>query len=105
MSILLSEKHGLNPSVCVCPVCGKDMAIALFGRLEGDAQAPAVTKNSELCDDCKSTHVTVIEVHTAINRKPTGNRFFIPKESIVEELRGNEYVLIDKVTTKEMFNL
>lgn len=34
MSIKLSPNHGLNPSIIICPICGKDVSIALFGRLK-----------------------------------------------------------------------
>lgn len=33
-SIKVSEKHGLNPSICLCPVCRKENGIALLGNLK-----------------------------------------------------------------------
>jgi hypothetical protein len=67
-NIKLSDKHGLNPSINVCPFCGKDKEILLFGRLKGDAKAPQrVISNYEPCDECKAKMqhgVTVIEVTT-----------------------------------------
>lgn len=36
MSIYLSEKHGVNPSVQKCFWCNKDIGVALFGRLPAD---------------------------------------------------------------------
>lgn len=36
-SIKLSPKHGVNPSVTHCECCGKEIGVALFGRLKGDA--------------------------------------------------------------------
>jgi hypothetical protein len=55
-SIRLSEKHGVNPSVEQCFVCLKDVGVVLFGRLEGDAEAPrkvCLGPSSEPCDECK----------------------------------------------------
>lgn len=50
--ICISEKHGLNPSVTVCEICGKEIGVALFGRLPGDKEAPRQVAMG-LCDDCK----------------------------------------------------
>lgn len=65
-SIRLSEKHGLNPSMCQCFFCGETKAIALMGRLKDDAEAPRqCVMDYEPCETCQ-THmshgVTLIEV-------------------------------------------
>jgi len=53
-SILLSERHGVNPAVEQCFVCMKDVGVALFGRLRGDRRAPhRVCLSAEPCDECK----------------------------------------------------
>ena len=39
MSLRLSKEHGLNPSLLVCPICGKDVGIALLGA-NGGKKAP-----------------------------------------------------------------
>ena len=53
-SITLSEKHGLNPSLVRCFVCGElTNSIALMGRLKDDAEAPRECMTGELCDRCK----------------------------------------------------
>jgi len=56
--IILSEKHGVNPSILKyrCPVCGKDFdgGIALFGRMKNDEEAPRSTQaGMEICSECK----------------------------------------------------
>lgn len=51
--IRLSEKHGVNPSLMLCPYCGKSTGIALFGKLEDDKEAPRSVVGSDLCDECK----------------------------------------------------
>lgn len=37
--VTLSKKHGLNPSITVCPICGKETGIALLGKLKGDEKS------------------------------------------------------------------
>ena len=51
-SIVLSPKHGVNPSVTHCECCGKEIGIALFGKMKDDAEAPRDVAMG-LCDDCK----------------------------------------------------
>lgn len=52
-NIRLSEKHGINPSITVCPICSKEIDIALLGKLKGDEEAPRKIIG-DLCDDCIS---------------------------------------------------
>lgn len=51
--ITLSEKHGINPSLMLCPYCGKETGIALFGKLKGDEEAPKNIIGNDLCGECK----------------------------------------------------
>lgn len=51
--IILSEKHGVNPSLMLCPYCDKETGIALFGKLKGDKEAPKNIVGNDLCDECK----------------------------------------------------
>jgi len=80
-NITLSVKHGINPSLVVCPVCKKETSIALFGKLKGDAEAPK-TVEGELCDECKKKYITIVEVESETNRKSTGRRAYIPKDAV-----------------------
>ena len=50
--IRLSPKHGVNLSVTHCEICGKEIGIALFGRLKDDKEAPRDVAMG-LCDDCQ----------------------------------------------------
>ena len=52
-NIILSEKHGVNPSITVCPICGKEIGIALLGKLKGDEEAPRYIQG-DICDECKA---------------------------------------------------
>lgn len=51
--ITLSKNYGLNPSIIICPICGKDIGIALFGHIKGDKEAPKYVQG-DLCDECKA---------------------------------------------------
>ena len=51
-SITLSPKHGVNPSITHCECCGKEIGIALLGKLKGDEEAPRDIAMG-YCDDCK----------------------------------------------------
>ena len=82
MNIKLSKKHGVNPSLLVCPICGKELGIALLGYLKGDKEAPKTIKGQELCEDCKKLYITIIEIESETNREPTGRKAFVPKEAI-----------------------
>lgn len=54
MSIKFSKKHGLNPSIGVCPICLKENdEILLLGRLSNDSEAPRKTI-SNVCSECQS---------------------------------------------------
>ena len=96
--ITLSPKHGLNPSIVICPVCKKDTSIALFGRLKGDAEAPK-TVEGELCDDCKKKYITIVEVESETNKRGTGRCAYVPKEAINVECKDGIALMI-----KDEFN-
>ena len=66
MSIRLSEKHGVNPTMCQCFFCGEVKHIALMGKLKNDAEAPmSCVMDYEPCEECQkkmSQGVALIEV-------------------------------------------
>ena len=85
-SILLSPKHGVNPSITHCEICGKEMGIALLGKLKDDAEAPRDVALG-LCDDCQKVMdakgVIVIEVRdgeTGNNPYRTGRLIGMSKD-------------------------
>lgn len=65
---VISEKHGLNPSINVCFFCGKDKEVVLFGKLKNDIKAPKrILSDYKPCPECAKTHAQgrlVIEVVT-----------------------------------------
>lgn len=98
-NITISPKHGLNPSIVVCPVCKKDTSIAIFGRLKGDVEAPKQVEG-ELCDECKKKYITIIEVESESNRRSTGRCAYIPKEAINIECKDNIALMATEEFTK-----
>lgn len=55
MTVTLSEKRGLNPSISICFFCGGEKnELIIPGRLKGDREAPRkAVWNREPCDTCK----------------------------------------------------
>lgn len=57
--IRLSPKYGLNPSMIVCTLCGKETgALALLGKIgkgKEDKEAPKHICDGSICDDCKKS--------------------------------------------------
>lgn len=50
--IIISEKHGVNPSIACCEVCGKEYGVIMFGKLKDDQEAPKRVMKG-LCPDCQ----------------------------------------------------
>lgn len=58
MDIILSKKHGVNPSVEICHICGESMSVVLFGSAYKDengkhTEAPREVSLGHVCDRCK----------------------------------------------------
>lgn len=81
--IILSEKHGVNPSILHCFVCGKSIGVALLGKLKGDIEAPKdMIQPGEFCKDCKK-------------QIKAGNKFVIEvKEETENPERTGSYVCL-----------
>lgn len=86
-SILLSPKHGVNPSITHCECCGKEIGLALLGKLKNDEKAPRDIALG-LCDDCQkvidSQGLMIIEVRdgeTTSNPYRTGRIVGITKDA------------------------
>lgn len=52
-SIILSKKHGANPTILHCEICGKEYGVGLLGKLKGDKQAPMHSVHG-VCTDCQT---------------------------------------------------
>lgn len=77
-SIILSKKHGVNPSVLHCECCGKEYGVGLFGHLKGDAEAPRDIAMG-FCDQCKGVidqgGVMIVEVADGEGKKNPKNPY------------------------------
>jgi len=86
-SITLSPKHGVNPSITHCECCGKELGLALLGKLKGDEEAPKDIYMG-LCDECQKVvdddGLMIIEVRDgekSPNPYRTGRLVGITKEA------------------------
>lgn len=89
-SIRLSEKHGVNPSVTVCPFCFQDVGVALFGLLPNDEEAPRRVADSELCDECKN-HMRQGFLIRERDRDMMTGRLWVVRTETMEEMFGEEF--------------
>jgi hypothetical protein len=95
MSIRISEKHGVNPTIPICFYCGNDKnQIVLMGRLPNDKEAPKNTCfDKEPCDKCKEymkQGVILVSVKNGSDRKNpyrTGG-WVVVKEDFVKRVFG-----------------
>lgn len=52
--IRISPKHGVNPSILICPICGEDQGIALLGQIgQEDREAPRQMLDRGPCAECQ----------------------------------------------------
>jgi len=85
MSIKVSKKHGVNPSMSLCIYCGEiKNEIMLLGKLPKDEQAPmSAVFNYDPCDKCKEGMEQGITFFAADeNKKPTVKFATIKEESL-----------------------
>lgn len=81
--IILSKKHGVNPSINCCVYCGKDLDIILFGQLKNDEEAPKKVCAGEICDNCLNRLIeNKIRLYFDIE---TGRYVEIPDEYLPKE--------------------
>lgn len=98
MSIRLSDKHGVNPSLSVCFLCGEDKnEILILGMLPGDKEAPRRSVyNKEPCDKCKSYMkrgiilISVRNNETDMNNPYRTGGFVVVKDEAVKKIFGPE---------------
>lgn len=122
MSIRLSEKHGVNPSMEICFFCNEAKGIVLFGKLKKDVEAPReVLINYEPCNKCKEKFkegVIVVEVtteqqlknqppisHTPNNAElyPTGAYAVIKPTAFNNKYKAGSIVTTDKKLFQKLF--
>lgn len=114
-SIQVSEKHGLNPTMCLCPICKKEIGIAILGKLKGDVEAPKYIVGRELCDECKKQvangKMFFIEVFTSFTGeivRHTGRVVSMSKEDAKQLLKDDEiaigYIYVKQNDFEHLFN-
>lgn len=97
--IRVSEKHGVNPSIMQCFLCGGDKGIALLGRMQGDAEAPRkACYDKEPCDECKkhmSMGILIIGIDEALSKDPENpyrnGEISVLKREAAEEIFTNVF--------------
>jgi len=112
MTIRLSEKHGLNPSLSVCYLCGLDKnEVVIPGRLPGDAEAPRkAVWNKEPCDQCKeymTQGIILVGVNgPEVEMQPFANRtgkFCVLKEEAIKRMLKPGEMLNDIISKRVAF--
>ena len=105
MSIRISEKHGVNPTMCQCFFCGEVKHIALMGKLKGDVEAPMqCVMDYEPCDKCKekmSQGVTLIAVSEV---QPRDHRPAITAQGGKEVYPLGKYAVVKSEAFSRMTN-
>ena len=107
--IILSKKHGLNPSMCQCFFCGEVKAIALMGHIgkKGeDLEAPRMcVMDYEPCDKCienMNLGITLIEVTTT---QPTDNRPPMTAQGGTQVYPTGRYLVLKEEAVNKIFNM
>lgn len=77
--VTLSKKHGLNPSMVICPICSKEESVAILGYIKGDKEAPRYIQG-DICDECKA--------------RVADNKCFVI--SVGEDQRLKRYTIVSK---------
>ena len=102
-SIRLSEEHGVNPSVMVCPLCMQDTGVALLGKLSGDEEAPKHMLDDTPCDECKEHMSMGFLVIERSENMITGNRWVLKPDVITdEEMRAVGVAYVSPTEAKAM---
>lgn len=85
MSIRLSEKYGVNPSITMCFWCGEDTGVALLGRLKGDKKAPhKCVADYEPCNSCKENRAQGITfISIGQDERPTGAWIVLTEDAVL----------------------
>ena len=108
MSLRLSKKYGLNPSILVCPVCGKDIGVALLGA-NGGKEAPRKITSMDLCDDCKqivkegNTFIFCVK-QTEKGIQPTGAYIKISNEYLAISIPSKGIAFMEESEFNKFFN-
>ena len=106
MSIRISKKYGVNPTIPVCFWCGKKKNfVALLGKLKGDIEAPKnCVLDYEPCDECKKNWSLGVAL-LGTSRKPLNDTLPPIKDTEEETLYPTgQWLVVTKEAAKRFFN-
>lgn len=105
----LSQKHGVNPCMSECYICGEVKEIVLtglagermareMGNADGEMPRQAVF-SVDPCDKCKEMGIAFIEMtHEGRDARPTGRRCLLKEEAVHRMLEPGS--LLDQILAK-----
>lgn len=101
--IVLGRKTGLNPTIPLCPYCGKEKNEIILTGLSGEKWAEEHGYNNgqmpmciylegdiEPCDKCKEQGIGIVEI--SFEKSYTGRKWLV-KEELIRRLINNEELL------------
>lgn len=98
----LSEKHGVNPCIAECYICGKAKNEIILTGKQGERWAREMGRESgempmqavfdiNPCEECKQLGIAFIEMsHQARDATPTGRRCLLKEEAVRRMLKPNQ---------------
>lgn len=94
-SIKLHPEYGLNPSIEMCSICGKETGGILLLGASCKGEAPRKSMSGDICDECreiieKQNGVFLLEVKEGSRDNPerTG-RYMAVKKELTERIFNN----------------
>ena len=117
-SILLSKKHGVNPTIPVCPYCGKPKNEIILTGYAGekwakknghsDGQMPMyviMQGDLEPCDECKKNGITIIEAEADVEGEisVTGKSWLLKEEAFLRIFDTNNAVIKNALSKRVCF--
>ena len=109
--IIVSEKHGVNPSVSQCFFCGKDVGLVLFGKMKGDKEAPKKCGviDDTPCHECEKymklgvIFISIKDDETDMDNPYRTGKFSVVKDEAVKRMISNENLLTDVLKKRVCF--
>ena len=106
--MLISKETGLNPTIPLCPYCGKSKNEIILTGYEGekwarknghpDGQMPKYIRlegDIEPCDECKKKGIALVEVNPE-TKEPSGTLHLV-KEEFIKHLLSHDSKLLNRV--------
>lgn len=103
-SIKLSKKHGLNPTIPLCPYCGKpkneimltgaagEKLAKQLGHKDGDMPMQVeIPGDIEPCDDCKKDRIMVIVTDTEDKDAQIIETLMVKEDAVMRILKDGEF--------------